>query len=161
MIRLRAFLRCRSTSAAGSRSRLAANPGSRFSGRAFIYPADRIWILARYRFTIQCELPGFWCLENVTKLPPGACFFHAGECLQVGVGDWAPGGARGIYCTFRRFAGDSAARPAECSMHHAGDNSSQGGDAFAIARCLQARQSLYGNEARRSPASLSLCTFLC
>lgn len=94
---------------------------------------------------------------SVLSCAPGSYFFHVELRSQVGVCYWAFGGAGGIYCTFSRSAGHSVARPAECSMHHAWDNSPQSSDSFRHGPVfLQARQSLYVVEARRSPASFAL-----
>jgi hypothetical protein len=87
----------------------------------------------------------------------GFWFFHVELCSQVDLRDRAPGGARGIYCALGRFAGNSAERPAECAMHHAGDNSSQCRDSFRCGPVFPgARQPSYFNKVCLTPASTAL-----
>jgi hypothetical protein len=87
----------------------------------------------------------------------GSWFFHVELCSQVGLRDRARDGARGIYCALGRSAGDNAERPAECAMHHAWDNSSEGSDSFRCGLVFpRARQLWNFNEVRPPPASTAL-----
>jgi hypothetical protein len=79
----------------------------------------------------------------------------------VGFRDRAAGGARGIYSALGRSADDSAERPAECPMHHAGDNSSQGSDSFRFGPVFHERDNLATSTRSVLRLHPLLCTFLC
>ena len=75
----------------------------------------------------------------------------------MGLRNRAIGGAGGIYCAFSRSAGYSAARPAECAMHHVGNHSAQSGGSFRYGPVFpQERQLCYFNEAGPPPAPSAL-----